>query len=410
MNSGKTPKTKSRKRLLKRKSSFSADSTGSPQAGTSVTSTNQFLNRNCSTPVSSTTGKDGNAWNSPQLASSPIRALSQDLYKQTGVAWQWESPRQSPLAKRRLTRRSIVVVQKDSVGEGKRMLRSQTAKKSGKNQPKENDEGGAGGFLKFREDLMTLDTSPELAPEANGSPSVEQKEKSATSKVETTADMVKYVLDGSDTFCVNGEKTIEKPKGAATRDDRDFLFDDSAIDRDLEALAKEVEAKTATVPKGPPDKGAAGESEEFVFTAEEEKKTDVAKVPPKSQMTTRNEDLKWLDDTSFDEILSQMPLDAPGTSRNASFGRHATMPAQKQTQPDVKNNVSKGIFRYDSMPTDSTTNREPAQSLSRNGSNESVSSTSSAGRCSAREIQLKRLEAKQRLLKNSLQQKNINKR
>lgn len=274
-----------------------------------------------------------------------------------------------------------------------RILRSQSFSKSLRKPPKEETKTG---FYKFKEELLSLgNLTNSNSNTPSGSPTMEVEEKSGTSKVETTDDMLKFVLEDSDTFCLNGEKTVElavqnipEPSTANANPDRDFLFDDSAVDRALCAIddpsQSEVKSKpnedNPVIGSGSEKNTVRTESEEFYSAVEEEFRSldEHMKTAKNSQIPkpplSRNDDLKILIDDSFDEILSQMPLDGPSTSRNTSFGRHNTMPEQKQTQPKVERSAAKGISRYDSMPANPSLKKE--EPLSRNASNDSVSSSS----------------------------------
>ncbi|XP_055699854.1 uncharacterized protein LOC129799718 [Phlebotomus papatasi] len=412
----------SRKRRQIRRSQSLLDKTQSPKPQSPSRDSRAFERQNCSTPVSSQSREESSHL-SPYCESSPIFTLCQDLYRKTDVAWKWDSPKQSPLSKRRVEKRVILPKKKEPSQEG-RTLRSHSFSKSIRKPPKEEAKTG---FYKFKEELLSLGNLVN-SDTPSGSPTIEVEEKSGTSKVETTDDMLKFVLEDSDTFCLNGEKTVEvaqnipEPSAANANPDRDFLFDDSAVDRALCAIDDPSQSEVKSKPNeeipvigsGSEKNTARTESEEFYSAVEEEfrsldehmktaKYSQVPKAPP-----NRDEDLKILIDDSFDEILSQMPLDGPSTSRNTSFGRHNTMPEQKQTQPKVERSAAKGISRYDSMPANPTLKKE--EPLSRNASNDSVSSSSSTGKCSMKEIQQKRYEARLRLINFKAQQRNLNRK
>ncbi|XP_059617901.1 uncharacterized protein LOC132262603 [Phlebotomus argentipes] len=378
----------------------------------------QFKQQNFSTPISSRHIQSAPAC-SPENDNSPIVHLSQDLHWKADVAWGWDSPKNSP------AQRKFSAKKKSSP-----ITRSHSL-----TRPNARRDQAKTGFFRFRKDLMTMESKYSSTDSgtttSSGSPTVEA-EKSATSRVETTADMLKYVLEDSNT----SDKTVVQnadtpgPSKAMTTIQKDFLFDDSADDRDLAALIDDPPVVVAQSPEifspavsRKKDSSSRTSSEEIYYTVEEcvqnldrEIREDRKKTPakptssgvknPPLKSSSRDDELKWLVDDSFDDILSQLPLDG-SSARNGSFARHASMPVQKQDS-QLSQSSAKVINRYDSMPVNSTL-RKSDEPPSRSGSSESISSVSSSGKCTMTEIARKRQEALQRL-RNSKQkqlQKNL---
>ncbi|GAB0093700.1 hypothetical protein DMENIID0001_088730 [Sergentomyia squamirostris] len=361
---------------------------------------NVFSRQNCSTPVSSKwTDENSSAYTSPYLPLSQREVFE--------VAWRWDEPGKSPVTmKKPESPRNIASPQEEKIfkEQALRRLRRRKAAES-KNE--------CGGFSRFRLDLLAL-TSKSNSTTTDDSPTEALGEKST--KVETTDDMIKYVFD--DSYSLSGLKNdktvVEKTPtaGPSKMPDRDLLFDDSNIDKDLCALN---DVNPPVVNPQPQLTAQQSGSDDFFTCINDELKTlerDWYDQKDDSPQTVTSEGFvdpvyNLLIDDSLDDILSQFDGQM-NDSRNKSFTRRASMPAQKS---QVGASKTKIMSRYDSMPVKSTLPQ--MKELSRNTSNESVASTStsSSGRCSSEQIQLKRREAMQRLeILRQQKNKNLNKR